>query len=79
MLTNAEIKKILKSQDRDFNKLAEQHSDFEKRLKELEKRAYLNPQEKMEVKRIKKQKLKLKDKMEAAIREYRNSQRSKSN
>jgi len=79
MPTDAEIKKILKSQNRDFNKLADQHSDFEKRLQDLEKRAYLNQKEKMEVKRIKKQKLKIKDKMEAMIREYSDSIGDKSN
>jgi uncharacterized protein YdcH (DUF465 family) len=73
MQTDAEIKKILKTQNREFNKLAEQHSEYEKRLDDLEKRAYLNQDENMEVKKLKKQKLIIKDKMEAMIRNYRKS------
>jgi uncharacterized protein YdcH (DUF465 family) len=73
MQTDAEIKKILKTQNREFNKLVEQHSEYEKRLDDLEKRAYLNQDENMEVKKLKKQKLIIKDKMEAMIRNYRKS------
>lgn len=79
MPTDAEIKRMLKSQDREFSKLAKQHTELEKRLEGLEKRAYLNPQERMEVKKIKKRKLKLKDKMEAMIRKHRNSLGNKQN
>jgi len=79
MPTDAEIKKILKAQNREFNKLSKQHSEFEKRLAELERRAYLTQKENMEVKRIKKQKLKIKDKMEAMIRQYRASTGEKPN
>jgi uncharacterized protein YdcH (DUF465 family) len=73
MQNDAEIKKILKTQNREFNKLVEQHSEYEKRLNHLEKRAYLNQNENMEVKKLKKQKLMIKDKMEAMIRNYRKS------
>ena len=73
MPTDVEIKKILKAQNREFKKLSKQHSEFEKRLIELERRAYITQKENLEVKRIKKQKLKIKDKMEAMIRQYRTS------
>jgi uncharacterized protein YdcH (DUF465 family) len=79
MRTDAEIKEILKTQNREFNKLAEQHSEYEKRLDDLEKRAYLNQKENMEVKRLKKQKLKIKDKMEDMIRSYRKAFKGKPN
>ncbi len=79
MRTDAKIKEILKTQNREFNKLAEKHSEYEKRLDDLEKRAYLNQKENMEVKKLKKQKLMIKDKMEDMIRSYRKSFKGKPN
>ena len=41
-----------------------QHQDHEKRLEELNNKAWLTPDEEMEAKRLKKLKLRLKDEME---------------
>ena len=50
--------------DLDYESLRLEHQTHEKRLEELNKKAWLTPEEELEAKRLKKLKLHLKDQME---------------
>ena len=50
-----------------FRMLYEEHSLFEKRLAEFEKKGFLSPQEEVEISKVKKMKLAGKDEMERII------------
>ena len=69
-----ELKAHLMTTNEDFRKLAEQHSDFARKLDALEAQPHLTEQEQMEETRLKKLKLRLKDQMEAIISQYRGQQ-----
>jgi len=51
-----------------LEELLRQHHDHEKRLDELNKKAWLTPEEELESKQLKKLKLRLKDEMESLRR-----------
>jgi len=51
-------------EDLSYEKLRVEHQTLEKRLEELNNRAWLTPDEELEAKRLKKLKLHLKDQME---------------
>jgi uncharacterized protein YdcH (DUF465 family) len=51
-------------EDVSYDQLQAQHQSHEKRLEELNAKAWLTPDEEMEAKRLKKLKLHLKDQME---------------
>jgi uncharacterized protein YdcH (DUF465 family) len=69
-----ELKAHLMSTNEDFRKLAEQHSDYARKLDALEAQPHLTDQEQIEETRLKKLKLRLKDQMEAIISQYRAQQ-----
>ena len=69
-----ELKAHLMSTNEDFRKLAEQHSDYARKLDDLESQAHLTEQEQLEETRLKKLKLHLKDQMEAIMSQYRSQQ-----
>jgi len=69
-----ELKAHLMSTNEDFRKLAEQHSDYARKLDALEAQPHLTDQEQLEETRLKKLKLRLKDQMEAIISQYRGQQ-----
>lgn len=46
-----------------FDELRESHQQYEQRLEELKKKAWLTPNEELEEKRLKKLKLQIKDQM----------------
>ena len=60
--------------NQEFRKLAAQHSEYAKKLDELESLPHLTEQEQIEEVRLKKLKLRLKDQMEAIVNQYRSQQ-----
>ncbi|HTS75306.1 MAG TPA: YdcH family protein [Bryobacteraceae bacterium] len=62
-----EIKAHLMATSEEFRALAAQHSQLHKELEELEAKGHLNAEEQMEEVRLKKQKLRLKDQMNAML------------
>jgi len=60
--------------DEELKKEVEEHRKFEEILNDLNKRAHLTPEEEVEKKRIKKLKLRGRDKIEEILTRYRNIQ-----
>ena len=65
-----DVKSQLLQQNDQYRQLAEQHTQLDTRLHELSDKQYLSPHEEVEKVTIKKQKLALKDRMEALAREH---------
>ena len=68
---NEELKAHLMATDQQFRTLAEEHSRFHKQLEEIEAKAHLTLEDEAEEIRLKKQKLRLKDEMNAIMSRYR--------
>lgn len=66
-----EIVEILKRENEEFRRLAEEHRSLDNMLIEMDRKPYLTPDEEIERKRIQKLKLNKKDRMAELIREYR--------
>lgn len=66
-----EIVEILKRENEEFRRLAEEHRNLDNLLIEIDKKPYLTPDEEIERKRIQKLKLNKKDRMAELIREYK--------
>jgi uncharacterized protein YdcH (DUF465 family) len=62
-----EIREILMINNPEFQRLAQQHSQFEARLEELTKQTYMNAEDLLLEVELKKRKLRLKDEMERLI------------
>ncbi len=58
----------------EFRRLATEHQSYKEKLQQLAGRPYLSDQEQLEETRIKKLKLRLKDRMEQMIQDYRKQQ-----
>lgn len=56
--------------DEEFRHLHEQHQSYEKRLEELNHKSLLSEEDELEEKHIKRQKLILKDRMAALLRQH---------
>ena len=67
------LKEDLIANDEEFRGLYEQHQGYEKRLEELGQKSILSEEDELEEKQIKRQKLFLKDRMEAILRVHRES------
>ena len=63
----AEIKAHLMHSSEEFQKLAKQHSEYDRLVAELEAKSHLTEQEEVEEHRLKKLKLHLKDVMEQMV------------
>ena len=71
---NEELKAHLMATDQQFRTLAEEHAQFPKQLETLEAKAHLTLEDEAEEIRLKKQKLRLKDQMNAILARYRAQQ-----
>jgi uncharacterized protein len=69
-----ELKAHLMSTNDEYRQLAVLHSDYAKKLDELEALPHLTMQEQLEETRLKKLKLRLKDQMEAIASQFRSQQ-----
>lgn len=75
-LTFEEAREILKNENEEFARIYRKHRELDEQVVELEDRRFLTPEEEILEKKIKKDKLRLKDKMAEMIREYQASQRN---
>ena len=70
------LKQHLLTNDSQFAALANEHSEYEKRLSELAALHYPNAEEQMEESTLKKKKLFLKDQMEIILRRYKEQEQT---
>ncbi len=73
-ITQDELKAHLMETNAEFRRLAEQHSEFSRKLEDLASRPYLSPEDQVEEVRLKKLKLRLKDQMEGILSRHRSQQ-----
>lgn len=66
-----ELKKELLETDDEYRRLHEEHQNYERRLEQLHHKSLPSQEDELEEKRIKLQKLRLKDRMEAILRTHR--------
>ena len=64
------LREQLAQQNPEFRKLLDEHQSRERRLDELSDKGWLTGEEELEQKRLKKEKLMLKDRMEAHLRAH---------
>jgi uncharacterized protein YdcH (DUF465 family) len=69
-----ELKAHLMATSEEYRQLAGQHSDFARKLDDLESLPHLTEEQKLEETRLKKLKLRLKDQMEAIVSHSRTQQ-----
>ena len=67
------MKKELLESNLEFRALHQQHQGFEQRLEELQSKTLPSEKDELEEKQIKRQKLYLKDRMQAILRTHRES------
>jgi uncharacterized protein YdcH (DUF465 family) len=67
MTTQEELKAHLIATNEEFRSLAERHAEYHKKLEELEAKPRLTMEDEAEEQRLKKQKLRLKDQMNAIM------------
>ncbi len=72
-LNEQKIKDILIKQNENFKSLNRKHQEFDRRLKELNNINFKTDKELIEVRNLKKRKLKIKDSMQKYIFDYKKS------
>ena len=70
------LKDELIETDDEFGRLYREHQSYEGRLDELNQKSLLSPEDELEEKRLKRQKLWLKDRMELILRSHQGQQLS---
>lgn len=70
-ISESELAENLKKENVEFRKLSAEHDDLKKKIKDLEKNKLLTPEQEIEIARLKKIKLKGKDKIHHMLLEYR--------
>ena len=68
-----EVIELLKRENEEFRKIAEEHKELDVILSEMDRKVYLTTEEEVERKKLKKLKLNKKDRMAEIIREYKKS------
>jgi uncharacterized protein YdcH (DUF465 family) len=71
MMNEEEIKEQLMSSSSDFRRLAEEHHQYETKLRELLNQPHLTEQDHLEEINIKKKKLQLKDQMNSMVLRFK--------
>jgi uncharacterized protein len=71
MMKEEEIKEHLMSDNAEFRRLSEEHSQYEGKLNDLLRRHYMTEQDRLEEIQLKKKKLHLKDQMNSMISKFR--------
>jgi uncharacterized protein len=66
-----QVRDLLLSQNDEFRRLVQEHSQYSQRLDSLSSKRFLSEDEKVEEVRLKKLKLRLKDQMETLEQQYR--------
>jgi len=69
-LTESQVKELLYKNDQTYRELKDQHTDYETELQHLMKKGKLSAEDELKIATIKKQKLLLKDRMYAMIRDH---------
>jgi uncharacterized protein YdcH (DUF465 family) len=67
---NQEVVSRLMATSEEYRRLAEQHSDFDRRLEQLAHRKFPSQEEQLEEARLKKKKLHTKDRMYDIVRQH---------
>lgn len=70
-MRDEEIVELLKRENEEFRRLYQDHRDLDNQITELSRKHYLTPEEEVEEKRIKKEKLLLKDRIAEMVRQYK--------
>jgi len=65
------LKELMLNENADFRRLHDDHQACEKKLEALQGKSFLNEEEKLEVRELKKRKLALKDRMYQMMAEFR--------
>ncbi len=71
MEMNKELIERLLREDEEFRKAYEAHREYDRQVERMERRGYLSADETMQVSRLKKLKLAMKDRMENILSRYR--------
>lgn len=68
-----EIVELLKKENEDFRKLADEHKELDLVLADMDRKVYLTTEEDLERKRLQKLKLSKKDRMAEMVRDFKKS------